>query len=152
MKFPDAVEKAIETRNYKNVYSYFYTVLLSDPYFSSGRFSVALNEIKQRNLPGFFQEYNQVPFLSKEQWTDEYWDSLSSELMDNFCFERIDMIQKVGTELAQKKSQESPSSIPLEKAQTPSPQKPGGSSTRVLIVGGVIVILLLVIILVLFLR
>lgn len=90
------MESAIVEKDLGKIYSSFYTILLSDPGFSTGKFDQTFNEVKSRSIEGFLQPYNGKPFKTKEEWNPQYWDSVASELMDNFCVERIDHLKEVG--------------------------------------------------------
>ena len=95
MTLSKAMEVAIVEKDFGRIYSSFYTILLSDPGFVNGKFDQVLNELKMRNIEGLFQKYDEKSFKSKEEWNQQYWDSLASELKDNFCVERIEHLKEV---------------------------------------------------------
>lgn len=95
MELSKTMEEAIKENDMGKIYSSFYTILLSDPGFANGKFEQVLNELKMRNVEGLFQAYDGKPFKSKEEWNQQYWDRVASELMDNFCIERIEHLKEV---------------------------------------------------------
>jgi hypothetical protein len=42
------------------------------------------------------QEFDGEEFEPEENWNQNYWALIASSLMDNFCEERIDHLEKVG--------------------------------------------------------
>lgn len=95
MALSKTMEDGIKEKDLEKIYSSFYTILLSDPGFYTEKFDEALEIVKGKNISGFIQQYNGTPFEDESNWTQEYWDRLASELMDNFCEERIVMLKKV---------------------------------------------------------
>ena len=105
MAISKLMEEAIRKKDICKIHSFFYTILLSDPGFNQDRFENTLKEVKEYDLEGFIQEYNGIPFKEETEWNQEYWNDLASELMDNFCLERIVHIKKVGKKLYPAKKQ-----------------------------------------------
>lgn len=96
MAISQTMQQAIENRDMNMIYSSFYTILLSDPGFTTDKFDEALAIVKEQNIPGFLQAYNGMKFEEENEWTQEYWDKVASELMDNFALERIEFLRKMG--------------------------------------------------------
>ena len=90
-----AIEDAIKENNMSRIYSSFYTILLSDPAFATGKFDLTLNELKARNIKDLFQKYDGEAFKGQNEWNQQYWDSVASALMDNFCVERIEHLKEI---------------------------------------------------------
>lgn len=146
-----SMENAIKEKDFGKVYSSFYTILLSDPGFTTGKFDETLKMIKEMNIPGFMQTYNGIPFRDESGWTQQYWDQLASELMDNFCEERIDMIRKVGRKVYSKESNPVSDAVcskaePSQKKTEEMHQKKINTSRPVVIVVVVVVILILILV------
>lgn len=95
MALSKTMEDAIKENDLGKIYGSLYTILLSDPGFSNGKFDQALTELKERNIEGLFQSYDEKKFKDKEEWDQQYWDSVASELIDNFCYERIDHLKEI---------------------------------------------------------
>ncbi|MBO5020450.1 MAG: hypothetical protein J6D52_07280 [Clostridia bacterium] len=96
MKLSKTMEDAISTKDISRIYSSFYTILLSDPGFATEKFNQVFNEVVSRNIEGLIQKYDGKTFESSEMWNQQYWDKVASELMDNFCRERIEHLKEVG--------------------------------------------------------
>ena len=71
MVLSKTMEDAIEEKNVRKIYGCFYTILLADPGFSSGKFDGTLNELKERNVEGLFQSYNGKTFKEREEYTND---------------------------------------------------------------------------------
>ncbi len=99
MTLNKTMENAIRAKDYGSIYSSFYTILLSDPGFATDKFDATLEEVKKRNLDELFKKYNGTPFKMPEDWNQEYWDSVASELVDNFCPERINHLKDISNKL-----------------------------------------------------
>ncbi|SHM97415.1 hypothetical protein SAMN02746066_04167 [Anaerosporobacter mobilis DSM 15930] len=95
MKISKTLENAIEAKDLSRIYSSFYTIALADPSFSTGKFRNTLEYVKSLNIPGFMQPYS-GGVLQDTDWSEEYWGIVASELMDNFCEERINHLERVG--------------------------------------------------------
>lgn len=95
MALSSLMEKAIKENDLTTIYSSFYTILLSDPGFANGRFDQTLDELKRCSVEGLFQPYDGKEFKRCEDWNQQYWDNVASELMDNFCMERIEHLKAI---------------------------------------------------------
>ena len=96
MEISKGMQEAIANRDLLGIYSSFYTILMYDPGFAMGQFDETLRYVKSKNIPGLMQPYNGTPFKGEAEWTVDYWDLVASQLMDNFCQERIDHLRRVG--------------------------------------------------------
>ena len=103
MKLSKAMENAIQEKNLDGIYASFYTLLLYDPSFSTGAFDETFQYIKSLGIPGFVQKYNGTEFKDAGAWNEEYWDMVASELVDNFCVERIQHLKKISMKVYPKK-------------------------------------------------
>ena len=149
MALSKTMEDAVKEQDLGKIYSSFYTILLSDPGFATGKFDETFEIVKKRNVPGFIQKYNGVPFEKESQWNQQYWDRLLSELMDNFCIERIehlkDVSRKVYPQEEQKQASEQKKTDPL---QTENVQKSLNTGRLILILAGILILMILVIVLI----
>lgn len=91
-----ALEEAIAKKSLVGIYSVFYTIAHGDPNFSSGKFREALRYVKAQNIEGFIQEFDGEEFEPEDSWDEDYWALVASSLVDNFCEERIDHLEKIG--------------------------------------------------------
>ena len=89
MNISKTLQEAIEKEDILVIHSSFYTIALSDPGFLTGKFEEVLNYVKGKNIPGFLKQYDGAILKSETEWSEDYWNTLLSELMDNFCEERI---------------------------------------------------------------
>lgn len=96
MQVSRTLEDAIEKGNLSAVYSTFYTIAHEDPNFSTGKFDETLNYVKGKHIPGLMQPYDGKPRKGAESWNEEYWAEVASDLVDNFCEERIAHLRQVG--------------------------------------------------------
>lgn len=145
MKISATMEKAIEEQDLDKIYSSFYTIALSDPEFSTGKFEEILRYIKNKNLPGFLKQYDGALLRSEEEWNEDYWNILLSELMDNFCEERIAQLKEVGKKIyGRNKNIEKPQPQNYEEEAT-EPKKTMNQSTMIIIAIIVIIVVLFII-------
>ena len=91
----ESFKNAVETKNTMAVKSSFYTIILSDPGFKTGKFDEALKYVKDNNFAELFDSHNGEEILPESEWTEEYFDLLASKLQDNFSEERISQIKYV---------------------------------------------------------
>jgi predicted metalloprotease len=125
MHINKTIEEAVKNNDLKTIYSSLYTILLSDPGFSTSKFDDAMKYVKNNEIDGFIQKHNGVIFEAEEKWSEEYWDKVASELIDNFSMERINHLKDISKKLypnkeddlniEQKKTQEQSSSKSLNK-------------------------------------
>lgn len=99
MKITKTLEEAVNKGDLTGIYSTLYTVLHEDPAFSTGKFEQLLGYVRSRNVPGLMQPFDGERFESEDKWNEEYWALQASELVDNFCEERIEHLKKVGRKL-----------------------------------------------------
>jgi len=139
---------AIENRELSKVYSILYTILLSDPGFKTGRFDQAIADIKAGNFEEVFQEYNGTEFKSENEWDKQYWDSVASDLVDNFCYERIEHLKEVSAKLYINETEyDEKKKNPLQEADV-SPSKKSQKSRLIIVIGAAVLIVLLLILIV----
>lgn len=55
--------------------------------------------VKNNEIDGFIQKHNGVIFEAEEKWSEEYWDKVASELIDNFSMERINHLKDISKKL-----------------------------------------------------
>lgn len=96
MEISKTLQSAIESGRKSSIYSIFYTIAHEDPNFSSGKFRNTLNFVKEKNIHGLMEIYDGKPFAPEYEWSQDYWAEVASDLIDNFCDERIDHLEKVG--------------------------------------------------------
>ena len=97
---------AVAAKDLDDIYSSFWTILLSDPGFGTGRFDEAYAYVKSHNISGFIQEHNNKAFRNISEWDKDYWDEIVSDLMDNFSDERIEHLRQVSEKLYPKEEPE----------------------------------------------
>lgn len=95
----EILEKAIKEKDLTTIRSTLYTIILSDPAFRTNKFDETLEYVKKKDVEGLIDEHNKEELKPKEEWNEEYFDLLLSELLDNFSIERIEYIKKVSKEL-----------------------------------------------------
>lgn len=93
------LEDAVKNCNLIAIYSVFYTILHEDPGFFTGKFRSTFDYVRSREIPGFIQPYDGEPFAPPEEWDQDYWAMTASDLVDNFCIERIMHLEEVGKQL-----------------------------------------------------
>lgn len=153
MEISKTLEEAIETRNISRIRSVFYTIAHEDPGFFSGKFRATLNFVNSKNIPGLFDVYDGTKFKDESEWTKEYWADVASELVDNFCEERINHLQKVGQKLysvpVKKNEQQIQKNQSMEKQsiQFKNYQKTQPIGTWIGIVSVLIIVILLIVLL-----
>lgn len=108
MTLSKTMEKAVQEKDLEGIYASFYTILLYDPSFSTGKFEETFQYIKSLGIPGFVQKYNGTEFKDADAWNEEYWDMVASELVDNFCVERIQHLKKISAKVYPKKQSNIP--------------------------------------------
>lgn len=96
MNISKTLQEAIDKKDILGIHSSFYTIALSDPGFSTGKFEEVLNYVKEKKIDGFLEPHDDEEFLDKELWTEEYWSHTASKLQDNFSEERIQHLIDVG--------------------------------------------------------
>lgn len=90
----NALRDALNAQDISAVHSYLYTMILSDPGFQSSRFDDALR-IAIQQLPQVIEPHNGEELKPESEWAEEYYDLLTSKLIDNFSMERINQLKKV---------------------------------------------------------
>lgn len=95
--------EAVKNKDVRSVKNSFYTIILSDPFFDTGRFDEAIEYVKNSNLSGFIDEHDGEKLIDKSEWTETYFDLLASRLVDNFSEERIEQIKMVAEKLKKDK-------------------------------------------------
>ncbi len=99
MAVSKVLEDAVNSNDVSRVYSAFYTIMLSDPGFSTDKFDKAMDYVQNKNMRTFIMPHDGEVFEREEKWTQEYWDIQASKLMDNFSKERIEHLKDVGRKL-----------------------------------------------------
>ncbi|SHM97403.1 hypothetical protein SAMN02746066_04166 [Anaerosporobacter mobilis DSM 15930] len=99
MNISKTMEDAISSNNIFGIRSSFYTIVLSDPGFATGRFEKTLEYVKSKNIQGLIDEHNNKDFLEESDWNEEYCSLLASELQENFSLERIEHLIKVSKQV-----------------------------------------------------
>lgn len=151
MVLSKTMEEAIKEKDLGKIYSSFYTILLADPAFNTGKFDEVFEIVRKQNISGFIQQYNNVPFKTEDEWDQQYWDTLSSELMDNFCIERINHLKLVSRKLypsAQKKAQAS-AQKKTEQRQEAAYQKKANTGILIVITAAIAILLIIILVLLL---
>lgn len=155
MALSKTMEDAIQENDLGKIYSSFYTILLSDPGFANGKFDQALDELKSRNIAGLFQPYDGKAFKNRDEWSQQYWDCVASELMDNFCMERIEHLKEISKVLyppvkkdissGDVNKNRSDDQKKTEPIQSPA-YNPAADTARLIAIGVILVIALIIII------
>ena len=94
-----ALEDAIEKKSLVGIYSVFYTIAHGDPNFSTGKFRDVLQYVQDKKIEGVMQEFDGENFEPEEKWDEDYWAFIASSLIDNFCYERIDLLEAIGKKI-----------------------------------------------------
>ena len=95
MAISKTMESAVENKDLVGIYNSFYTILMSDPGFSTGRFEEAFNYVNKKNIDGFIKKHDGKEAAPRDEWNVQYWDEVASELVDNFSIERIKHLKEV---------------------------------------------------------
>ena len=152
MKLSKAMENAIQEKNLDGIYASFYTLLLYDPSFSTGAFDETFQYIKSLDIPGFIQKYNGTEFKDADEWNEDYWDMVASELVDNFCVERIQHLKKISVKIYPKKQSSVPKyvapSVNRETAKKKQDSKNAPNQGNGLMLVGIAVVIILIIVIV----
>ena len=152
MKLSKAMENAIQEKNLDGIYASFYTLLLYDPSFSTGAFDETFQYIKSLGIPGFVQKYNGTEFKDAEEWNEEYWDMVASELVDNFCVERIQHLKKISAKVYAKKQSNAPrvseTSVNREAGKKKQDSENSQNQANGLMLVGIAVVIILIIVIV----
>lgn len=150
MEISKTLEEALESKNIGRIRSVFYTIAHEDPSFSTGKFRQTLDFVKGKEISGLFDIFDGGEFKDESEWTSEYWADVASELMDNFCEERINHLQKVGQKIfpVQVKKNNTPIQQMQNKTGQSIQQENHQSSQKIGILIGIGVIVVIVILLV----
>ena len=105
------LEEAVKTRNISRIHSVFYTIAHEDPTFETGKFRESLRYVQAQNIKGVFDIYDKKIFLNETEWNEDYWAEVASELVDNFCMERINHLEKIGKKVFPNKLKRNSSNI-----------------------------------------
>ena len=99
----DSLKKAIEEKNLLNIHNALSALTFKDEGFYTSEFEDTLREVESYNIEGLYDEFDGEEFKPESEWNKEYWAYLNASLIDNFCHERIDMLEKVGRKVYKKK-------------------------------------------------
>jgi len=100
----EKLKKAVDEKDLIAIKAFFYSIILSDPMFKTGRFDEALEYVKKTNGLELLETYDGEKLESEDKWDDEYFDYLSSKLQDNFSIERIEQLKLVSRRIEKNKS------------------------------------------------
>ena len=96
----ETLRKAVEDKDIVTIRSSFYTIILSDPLFQTGKFDEAFSYVKERGIQEFVDAHDGEELIPEAEWDEEYFDMLASRLQDNFSEERMKQIRKVAEKLS----------------------------------------------------
>lgn len=151
MAVSKTMENAVLEKDPEKIYSSFYTILLSDPGFTTGKFDEAFQYVKSKNIEGFLQEHNGVPFAPMCDWDQQYWDAVASELVDNFSMERINHLKQVGKAVYPMEGAREPAGKKTQKkteaAQLPEKRQTSNLGKLIAVAAAVLLLLIIVIVL-----
>lgn len=99
MVISKTLEDAINNKKISAIRSVFYSIAHEDPSFSTGKFVETFEYVKSKNIEGLFDEFDGTEFKPEEEWDEEYWAEVASELMDNFCAKRINHLMRIGRKI-----------------------------------------------------
>lgn len=99
LEISETLRNAVECRDLVSIKSSFYTIILSDPAFKTGRFDEALEYLKDKKIEDIMEKHDGEELKPEEEWNEEYFDLLASKLQDNFSEERIKHIKQVAKKL-----------------------------------------------------
>lgn len=151
MEISKTLSEAIENKNIHRIYSAFSVIAHEDPNFSTGKFDSILNYVKSKNIPGFFQKYDGEKFKPESEWSEKYWALVVSDLMDNFCEERISHLKDVGKNVYPLKNNISKETLPDNLKKKTTTQKvhvviSRNLTKRIVVAIATIVVLILIIV------
>lgn len=151
MAVSKTMENAVLEKDLGKIYSSFYTILLSDPGFTTTKFDEAFRYVKSKNIEGFLQEHNGEPFAPMCDWNQQYWDKVASALVDNFSTERINHLKQVGKAVYSIEEAQEPAGKDTQKKTEAAQlsEKPQTSNIGKLIAVSAAILLLLIIVIVL---
>ena len=119
-------KEVVNCNDVVGIKSALYTIILSDPFFSSGKFDDALEYVVDKKGKEFFDEHDGEVFLAESEWNEEYYNDVLSRLSDNFSEERVEKVKEIAKKInCYKKSDYK--SIDISKTKN---EKENGSNKR----------------------
>ena len=95
MEISDGLKRSIETHDIVGARSSFYTIILSDPEFTTNRFDEAITYVKERGFTDIFDEHDGEELKNSNKWNETYFDFMASKLQDNFSEKRIQYLKEI---------------------------------------------------------
>ena len=149
MAISKTMEEAIQENDLGKIHSAFYTILLSDPGFTSNKFDEAFSYVERKDIEGFIQPHNGTAFEDESKWDQAYWDRLASELMDNFSHERIEHLKAVSRHVYPRIKEEHEQAVQkkTESIQPSTYQKKQNTGRLIVLIAGILIVLIIVLVL-----
>lgn len=149
MVISKTMEDAVREKDLGKIHSAFYTIMLSDPGFTSNKFDEAFSYVMGRGIEGVIQPHNGTVFEDESKWDQAYWDRLASELMDNFSLERIEHLKAVSRYVYPRieKDHEQTVQKKTEPIQTSVYQKKTNTGMLIALAAGILIVLIIILVL-----
>lgn len=96
MVISKTLDSAIKENNLVGIHSVFYTIAHEDPAFKTSKFDETFEYVKQLGIKNFIEDDNNEPLLGEQEWTEEYWGQVASQMQDNFSIRKIKHLKAVG--------------------------------------------------------
>lgn len=91
-----ALQKAVESKNIRNIRSAISSYMVSDPTDSRGEIHRAVRHVESNGIKNLWESHDNEQFKNKNEWDKEYYGVLQAELMFNFSKERFNHALEVG--------------------------------------------------------
>lgn len=101
-----ALQKAVESKNIRNIRSAISSYMVSDPTDSRGEIHRAVRHVESNGIKNLWEPHDNEQFKNKNEWDKEYYGVLQAELMFNFSKERFNHALEVGRTVYRKNSKE----------------------------------------------
>lgn len=98
-----ALQKAVESKNIRNIRSAISSYMVSDPTDSRGEIHRAIRYVENQGIKNLWEPHDNEQFKNESEWDKEYYGLLQAELMFNFSKERFNHALKVGKTVYVKK-------------------------------------------------
>lgn len=113
-----ALQKAVESRNTRNIRSAISSYMVSDPTDSRGEIHRAVRYVESHGIKNLWEPHDNEQFKNKNEWDKGYYGVLQAELMFNFSKARFNHALEVGSTVYSKAPKEnnntSETSVPLK--------------------------------------
>ncbi|THF77541.1 hypothetical protein [Cohnella fermenti] len=93
------LQEAIASRNYVRIHNELCSIIHKDPTFATGDYEEAVRYLGRSGADDAIQPHDGKTLAPREEWSDDYWALVMTNLMYNFSQERAEHIKQVGRHL-----------------------------------------------------